>query len=208
MGSEKKILKNPLKTKTWGEFKKFISSRGNLIDLAVAVIVGAAFSAIVTSLVNDIFMPLITAAIGKSLNDLIWVANGVEPYYSDGTVNPTAIIIKYGNFIQAVINFIIIALIMFAVVKAYMSFRQANKNKFCGFSADEYFKLKKEGKSRKEIKALAIQNKERLLAQAEQEKLQKEKNSVEGILKDIRSLLEKQVGSKNPSEALKDENNG
>ncbi len=81
---------------------------------------------------------------------------------------------------------------MFAVIKAYMSLRMANKNKFYGFSAEEYYKLRKEVKKRKEIKMLAIQNIEELEKKAKEKELEKEKNSVEGILKDIRSLLEKQ----------------
>lgn len=208
MSLKEKKLKNPLKTKTWSEFKAFLTTRGNLIDLAVAVIIGTAFSAIVTSLVNDIFMPLITAAIGISLDKLVWVANAgakaadghiIQQYLNGGTVaDPAAIVIRYGSFIQAIINFIIIAIIMFAVVKGYMSLRKANKNKFFGFSADEYMKLRREGKTRKQIKELALANQERLEAQAKLEKLEKERNSVEGILKDIRTLLEEQVESKKP----------
>lgn len=192
MFTKKKILKNPLKTKAFNEFKKFITTKGNLIDLAVAVIIGAALSAVVTSLVNDILMPFISAISGKSLSDLIWVANFKEPYLESGAVNPEAIIIRYGNFIQALINFVLIALIMFAVIKAYMSLRMANKNKFYGFSAEEYYKLRKDGKKRKEIKMIAIQNIEELEKKAKEKELEKEKNSVEGILKDIRNLLEKQ----------------
>lgn len=206
MNIKKRSLKNPFKSNTAKEFKKFITSKGNLIDLAVAVVIGAAFSAIVTSLVNDLLMPFISAAVGKSLSDLIWVANGVPAYLPSGAINPQAIIIKYGNFIQALINFLIIAVIMFSVVKAYMSIKNANKNKFYGFSVEEYYKLRKEGKTRKEIKKLSIENKERLEKEAELQKTEKEKNSVEGILKDIRTLLENQLNN-NSIESKKQKDN-
>ena len=63
--------------KLWGEFKKFIS-RGNVLDLAVAVVIGAAFTAIVTSLTNDIIMPLINSAVGEGdLSSLCTVLKAV-----------------------------------------------------------------------------------------------------------------------------------
>ena len=185
-------IKNPVKSKLLQDFKAFIT-RGNLIDLAVAVIIGAAFSAIITSLVNDIIMPLISAAVGKSLSDLIWVANGVEPYLEGGEVNPTAIILRYGNFIQVVINFFIIAIILFFIVKAYMSLINSYKNKYCGYTAKEYLQFIKEGKKRKEIKLMALQRDEEKKAKEELEKAEKEKDSVENILKDIRKILENQT---------------
>lgn len=86
------------------EFKEFIS-RGNVIDLAVGVIIGGAFSTIVTSLVNDIVMPLIGIIIGgidfTSLSITLGDAN-----------------IMYGNFIQNVVNFLIVAFCIFLVIKA------------------------------------------------------------------------------------------
>lgn len=87
----------------WNEFKQFIS-RGNVLDLAVAVVMGTAFSAIVNSLVNDIIMPII----GVILGGLDFTGLAIR-------VNEAAIL--YGNFIQAIINFLIIAGAMFFVVK-------------------------------------------------------------------------------------------
>lgn len=101
------------------EFKKFIS-RGNVIDLAVGVIIGGAFGSIVTSLVNDIIMPIIGVIIG-GIN-----FSGLS--FKIGDAN-----IAYGNFIQNVINFLIIAFCIFILVKFV--------NKFSSFKKEE---IKKE----------------------------------------------------------------
>ena len=86
------------------EFKKF-AMRGNVMDLAVGVIVGGAFSAITTSLINDFIMPIIGIFVSEaSFADLYLYVNGAT--------------ITYGNFIQAVLNFIIMAFIVFCMVKA------------------------------------------------------------------------------------------
>jgi len=87
----------------WNEFKQFIS-RGNVLDLAVAVVMGTAFSAIVNSLVNDVIMPIV----GVILGGLDFTGLAIK-------INDAAI--QYGNFIQAIINFLIIAASMFFVVK-------------------------------------------------------------------------------------------
>ena len=86
------------------EFKEFVM-RGNVIDLAVAVIIGVAFGAIVTSLVNDILMPLIGLVLG-----------GID--FSALAFQVGDAVIKYGAFIQAVINFLIIAFVVFLIVRA------------------------------------------------------------------------------------------
>lgn len=86
------------------EFREFIM-RGNVIDLAVAVIIGTAFTAIVNSLVNDIIMPIIGVILG-----------GVDFTALAITVGNAAI--TYGNFIQAIINFLLIALVLFLIIRA------------------------------------------------------------------------------------------
>lgn len=86
------------------EFKAFIA-RGNVMDMAVGVIIGGAFSAITTSLINDIIMPILgifTSSI--SFAELSFTVNGA--------------VIAYGNFIQAILNFIIMALVVFCMIKA------------------------------------------------------------------------------------------
>lgn len=104
----------------FAEFKKFIT-RGNIIDLAVGVIIGGAFSAIVTSLTNKIIMPLINliihAATGGKGIDLVTILNGTERFLENGEANPQCIYIDWGNFIQVIINFFIIAVVLFIIIK-------------------------------------------------------------------------------------------
>lgn len=85
------------------EFKEF-AMKGNIVDLAVAVILGTAFGEIVTAMTGKILMPIIGSFIGQSFDSLTVVVNGVA--------------IQYGAFIQAVINFILIALFVFLLIKA------------------------------------------------------------------------------------------
>lgn len=87
------------------EFKAFIQ-RGSVIDLAVGVIIGGAFGAIVTSLVNDILMPLVGIVLG-----------GVD--FSQLSIQVGEATILYGNFIQAIVNFVIIAFVIFLIVRTY-----------------------------------------------------------------------------------------
>ena len=98
------------------EFKEFIS-RGNVIDMAVGVIIGGAFTAIVNSLVNDVVMPVIGLIIGGiNFSDLKYV---ITP--ASGSTAEAAI--YYGSFLQSVVNFLLIALVVFTVVKAINRFR-------------------------------------------------------------------------------------
>ncbi|MBR6921515.1 MAG: large-conductance mechanosensitive channel protein MscL [Clostridia bacterium] len=100
------------------EFKEFIT-KGNIVDMAVGVIIGGAFGKIVTSLVNDIVMPPIGLAIGGvKFTEL--KATLTEAVVENGEVVKEAVTINYGNFIQLIIEFIIIALCVFLVLKAIM----------------------------------------------------------------------------------------
>jgi large conductance mechanosensitive channel len=87
------------------EFRDFVL-RGNVIDLAVAVIIGGAFGLIITSLVNDIIMPLIGVLLG-----------GLD--FSSLSVQVGEAVIAYGKFIQAIVNFVIIALVLFLILRNY-----------------------------------------------------------------------------------------
>lgn len=102
----KKILK---------EFKEFIA-RGNVVDLAVGVIVGSAFGKIVTSLVNDILMPIIGVILG-----------GID--FTNLTLKFNDATIYYGNFIQNVIDFLIVAFCIFIFVKAINAITEKAKKK-------------------------------------------------------------------------------
>lgn len=111
--------------KFFKEFKEFIS-RGNIMDMAIGVIIGGAFGKIVTSLVNDIIMPIIALAMGgKSMSDLSIVLNDEPRFLPDGTANPKALLWNYGNFIQTIIDFLIIALVIFIMIKVLMKIKNA-----------------------------------------------------------------------------------
>lgn len=103
----------------FAEFKKFVM-RGNVLDLAVAVIIGGAFGSIVTSLVNDIIMPPIGMLLGKiNFKDLFINLSGT-PYASLADAQAAgAATINYGNFINTIINFLIIAFVIFLIVRAF-----------------------------------------------------------------------------------------
>jgi large conductance mechanosensitive channel len=104
----------------WKEFREFIS-RGSVMDLAVGVIIGAAFGKIVSSLVDDILMPPIGKALANvDFKNLKWVIG--SQVGADGKVNEVAI--RYGNFIQTAIEFLIVAFVIFLIVKAYNRFRK------------------------------------------------------------------------------------
>ncbi|MDD2297069.1 MAG: large-conductance mechanosensitive channel protein MscL [Sphaerochaetaceae bacterium] len=99
------------------EFKKFIS-RGNVMDLAVGIIIGTAFTAIVKSLVNDIIMPIVGLVLG-----------GVNFTHLQATLRKAVgekapLTLTYGMFIQEVINFFIIAFVVFIIVRSFNKFRE------------------------------------------------------------------------------------
>ena len=115
------------------EFKEF-AMKGNVIDLAVGVVIGAAFQKIIDSLVNDIIMPLIAALLGKvDFSDLSFMIKDTP--------------IKYGNFITEVINFLIIAFSIFLAVK-YVNKLNEKLEKVGGNLAG---KLDKDGKIAKKL---------------------------------------------------------
>ncbi len=99
------------------EFKEFIM-RGNVIDMAVGVIIGGAFSSIISSLVNDVVMPLITLITGKiSFTDLFIPLDGGSYSTLADAQAAGASVFAYGNFIQTVVEFLIIALVIFLAIK-------------------------------------------------------------------------------------------
>ena len=111
------------------EFKEFIM-RGNVLDMAVGVIIATAFGAITTSLVGDVFMPFISWIFGT--RDMSALNVIVRPEVKDaaGEVVQEAITLGFGTFLATVIDFVLVALIVFAVVKAFNKAREmAEKNK-------------------------------------------------------------------------------
>ncbi len=104
------------------EFKEF-AMRGNVMDMAVGVVIGGAFGQIVTSLVNDIIMPLIGAISGGlDFTTLRWVIRAA--YTTEGGKEIAEASLNYGNFIQVFVNFIIIAFSIFLVIKLINSFHK------------------------------------------------------------------------------------
>ena len=86
------------------EFKEF-AMQGNVMDMAIGIVIGAAFTAIVTSLVDDIISPFIGLFVKVDFTDLVGTICGVD--------------IRYGAFIMAVINFLIVAFVLFLIIKAF-----------------------------------------------------------------------------------------
>lgn len=116
-----------LKTQTMlKEFRDFIM-KGNVLELAVAVIIAGAFGAIVTSFTNDVIMPPIGLAMGGvDFSDLAIVLQEAETNEA-GEVVKEAVSVRYGAFIQKVIDFLIIAFIIFMLVRTYNKIQERNK---------------------------------------------------------------------------------
>lgn len=112
---ERKKINLDKEKKVVGEFKEFIS-KGNIVDMAVGVIIGSAFGKIVSSLVNDIFMPLIGIIIG-----------GLD--FSKLTLTVGEAVIAYGTFIQNIVDFLIIALCIFMMIKILAKFKKREEVK-------------------------------------------------------------------------------
>ena len=123
--------------KFFNEFKEF-AMKGNVLDMAIGVVIGVSFSSIVSSLVNDIFMPLIAVLTGDvQFSELKLVLKGT---------GDNAVTINYGSFIQNIVNFLIVALCLFLVVKGI--------NKFKSSLVHEKQKEKEEPKPSDELVAL------------------------------------------------------
>ena len=140
--------------KFFSEFKKFIT-RGNVIDLAVGVIIGGAFTAIVTALTNNILRPLI--------NWIIYLCGGGEGIAAytflvgSAADMGSAIYIDWGAFLSAIINFVLIALVLFLLIKAINKAHSGLSKVKKGFSSLEKWEVKamrKAGKSWLEIRAV------------------------------------------------------
>lgn len=100
----------------FNEFKKFLM-RGNVVDLAVAVVIGAAFGAIVTALVNNLINPVIGLAGGQDFADLAITLKDAT-LNADGSAKDPAVVLGYGAIISAVINFVLVAgAVFFLIVK-------------------------------------------------------------------------------------------
>lgn len=128
----KLVSKINLKGKTTSlmeEFKSF-AFKGNVVDMAIGIIIGAAFGKIVTSMVNDIIMPLVSIAIPNGSNYAEWkwtVTRGTE--IVNGVETARVIDIPYGLFLSDVVSFLIVAMVLFFVIKKFLGFIVNQKKK-------------------------------------------------------------------------------
>ncbi len=151
--------------KFFAEFKEFIT-RGNVMDMAVAVIIGNAFKAIVTALVDNVIMPLISLAVGGlNFTEWKWV---LAPAVLDeaGAVVTPEVAVSYGMLIQAVIDFLIVAFCIFVALKAVLAMQTKAKELF-----------------EKKVEEAAAAEEEAAPAETQ-----------EDILRDIRALLQAKQG--------------
>jgi large conductance mechanosensitive channel len=115
------------------EFREFIA-KGNVLDLAVGIIIGAAFTAIVQSLVKDIINPVI-GMFGKASFDNMFLVlkappSGITAYFTpEDAEKAGAVVLKYGSFLTNVINFLIVAVVVFLIVRAANKVREAARKK-------------------------------------------------------------------------------
>ena len=202
----------------FGEFKKFIS-RGNVLDMAVGVIVGGAFTAIVNGVSNFVLKPIINwllaLMMGKGSLENIVTFLGDPAYVLDANGNPTQVIdmansfyIDWGSLINAIINFFLIAFVLFTIVKVINKVKEDNQK-----MKDELKKKTLDKNERRELKlaGVSLKDKEAIKAYFEEKKAQEQAKAeeearlleeqakaerlanptVEDLLKDIKALLEK-----------------
>ncbi|MBR2956535.1 MAG: large conductance mechanosensitive channel protein MscL [Clostridia bacterium] len=206
-----KKLKKP-EFKLIKEFKKFIT-KGNVVDLAVGMIIGAAFTAIVNALVNNIFKPLINAIPLGGVEGLVTMlveknADGLTaaqvPAGTEFVVDLTkSVYIDWGAFIMAIVNFFLTAMVLFAIIKLINKFREGmggmkNKAELVASLTDEEKATCKNPlvPRKKELKAIVQARADKEAAKKAEEEAAAaaaaaEKETTEDILKDIRDLLKR-----------------
>ena len=167
----------------WSDFKKFIS-KGNVIDLSVGVVIGGAFGKITSSLVADIIMPLVGLAVGGLdvsqwkivLKEAVLAADGV-------TVEAAEVAVRYGNFLQMILDFLIIAFSIFCVLRAVMHSKKKAEAQAAAEAAEAKAKADAEAKVAAEAAAEA--------AAAAQKKIDDERAEELALLREIRDSLKK-----------------
>ncbi len=190
----------------WAEFKAFIT-RGNVVDMAVAVIIGAAFGAIVTAMTNGIIKPLVDWAMYGVNDGAAGLITMLKPVYTEAVdadgmlvVDMTkSIYIDWGTLIMKIIDFLVIAVVLFVIIKVFMSLKNAGVNAHEKAKAKLVKKLTKKGMSEEEA-----------LAQAETETAAAEAAapaapSTEELLTQIRDLLAAQNSSSDGGDAANKE---
>ena len=169
--------------KFFGEFKKFIT-RGNVLDMAVGVIVGGAFTAIVNGLSNFVLKPIINwllaLILGKGTLSEVYTFLGTPALLEDGTIDlANSFYIDWGSLINAIINFLLIALVLFTIVKVINNVKEKNE-KMKGEFAKSYL----DKNERKELKAAGVNVKDKAAVKAYfEEKAKKEAEAAEALKK-------------------------
>ena len=167
--------------KFFGEFKKFIT-RGNVLDMAVGVIVGGAFTAIVNGLSNFVLKPIINwllaLILGKGSLSEVYTFLGTPALLEDGTIDlANSFYIDWGSLINAIINFIIIAFVLFCIVKAINGMKENNEK-----MRSELSKKHLDKNERKELKAAGVNVKDKVAVKAYfEEKAKKEAEAAEAL---------------------------
>ena len=201
----------------FGEFKKFIT-RGNVLDMAVGVIVGGAFTAIVNGMSNFILKPLINWLLalllgGDSLSDIYTV---LKPAYltetlADGTTRVTnqldlanSIYIAWGAFINAIINFLIIAFVLFVLVKMLNRIAEAKSKMVEGMELTEKKEVKRLRREEKLTKAQAKARYAEKLEEAKAKKAEEERVAAEKAAEEARIAEEKATANTRLLEEIRD----
>ncbi len=167
-----------MKSTFWSDFKKFIT-KGNIIDLSVGVVIGGAFGKITSSLVNDIIMPLIGLLVG-GLDVSEWKVVLKEAVLNaEGAVETAEVAVRYGNFIQMILDFLVIAFSIFVVLRVIMRAKNKMHAAEEAKAAEEKAKADAEAKAKEEAAAAAAQ------------KIAEERAEELALLRDIRDSLKK-----------------
>lgn len=184
MSKKEKVKK---KNGFWADFKKFVT-KGNIIDLAVAVVIGGAFGKIVSSLVNNIITPLTGMFLRSGdISSLKWVLS--EEVIADEVTGVAAVpevAVTYGVFLQNIIDFIVIAFVIFLVLRIIMNIQKKTNRKEIA-AAEEKSKAEEE-KKKAEAAALAqeAQRKEEM-----KEKMADDINTQANLLKEIKDIMQR-----------------
>ena len=171
-----------MKTTFWSDFKKFIA-KGNIIDMSVGVVIGGAFGKITSSLVNDVIMPLISLVVG-GLDVTEWKLVLKEAVLdAEGAVEAAEVAVRYGNFIQMILDFLIIAFSIFVVLRIML--RAKNKMN------EEANKKAAEEKAAAEKAAAEAKAQADADAAAAAQKIADERAEELALLREIRDSLKK-----------------
>lgn len=182
--------------KFFRDFKAFIS-RGNVMDLAVGMIIGTAFTAIVTALSEGILKPLINYVLALIFGEGAMTESFTflkQVFDDTGAIDlANSIYIDWGGVINAVINFLLIALVLFVILKATMAAKGALSPKYYGYTKEEFRAMKKSGKTLAEIEAAAKARYEEKAAADKAAAEEAAKHTTEALLEDIRNILAAQA---------------